>query len=175
LRHADKNLKRKQDKSTKLEQRKKKRSAKAEKRAVKAAGAVSAEPKEVVGGKPRKSKTVAKKTVNASKRKEKLKARAEKLQEKANLLLAEAKKAAAQYQALLDAEVSSPIPWLFIYALIPLTRKPPTSPSLSRTTIPLLIPIVQILVPIAHLRMREVLQWPSSRPKFLQTSQPTRS
>ncbi|WKT43374.1 hypothetical protein QSH57_008210 [Fusarium oxysporum f. sp. vasinfectum] len=101
---GDKNLKHKQDKSTKLEQRKKKRSAKAEKRAVKAAGAVSAEPKEVVGGKPRKSKTVAKKTVNASKRKEKLKARAEKLQEKANLLLAEAKKAAAQYQALLDAE-----------------------------------------------------------------------
>ncbi|KAF9775923.1 hypothetical protein IL306_005920 [Fusarium sp. DS 682] len=103
----EKNLKRKQDKSTKLEQRKKKRSAKAEKRALKAVKAADAEPKEIVGGKPRKSKTVAKKTVNASKRKEKLKARAEKLQEKANLLLAEAKKAAAQYQALLDAEANA--------------------------------------------------------------------
>ncbi|KAF4338805.1 small acidic family domain protein [Fusarium beomiforme] len=104
----EKNLKRKQDKSAKLEQRKKKRSAKAEKRALKELkAAADSHPKEVVGGKPRKSKTVAKKTVNASKRKEKLKARAEKLQEKANLLLAEAKKAAAQYQALLDAEANA--------------------------------------------------------------------
>ena len=97
-------MKRKQDKASKLEQRKKKRTAKAEKRALKTA-ASDVEPKETVGGKPRKVKTSAKKTVNEEKRKQKLKARAEKLQEKANLLLAEAKKAAAQYQAFLDAEV----------------------------------------------------------------------
>ncbi|KAM0211696.1 hypothetical protein ACHAQI_005256 [Fusarium lateritium] len=97
----EKNLKRKQDKPSKLEQRKKKRSAKAEKRALKSA---LAGPKEVVVDKPRKSKAKVKRTVTDEKRKEKLKVRAEKLQEKANLLMAEAKKAAAQYQAFLDAE-----------------------------------------------------------------------
>ncbi|OBS18664.1 hypothetical protein FPOA_10391 [Fusarium poae] len=101
-----KTLKPRKDKAAMLEKRKAKRAAKAEKRAEKATKAkVNAEAKKVVGGNPRKEKYSAKKkVVSDEKRKAKLKTRVEKLQKKADALFKEAKKAAAQYQALLDAE-----------------------------------------------------------------------
>ncbi|KAF5244939.1 hypothetical protein FAUST_2048 [Fusarium austroamericanum] len=101
-----KTLKPRQSKAAMLEKRQAKRVAKAEKRAEKMAKAkANAEAKKVVGGAPRKEKHGAKKRViSDAKKKSKLKLRVEKLEKKANNLFKEAKKAAAQYQALLDAE-----------------------------------------------------------------------
>ncbi|UZP44764.1 hypothetical protein NXS19_012576 [Fusarium pseudograminearum] len=101
-----KTLKPRQSKAAMLEKRQAKRVAKAEKRAEKMAKAkANAEAKKAVGGTPRKEKYGAKKRViSDAKKKTKLKLRVEKLEKKANNLFKEAKKAAAQYQALLDAE-----------------------------------------------------------------------
>ncbi|QPC73519.1 hypothetical protein HYE68_004271 [Fusarium pseudograminearum] len=101
-----KTLKPRQSKAAMLEKRQAKRVAKAEKRAEKMAKAkAKAEAKKAVGGTPRKEKYGAKKRViSDAKKKTKLKLRVEKLEKKANNLFKEAKKAAAQYQALLDAE-----------------------------------------------------------------------
>jgi len=85
------------------EDRKAKKVAKAEKRAQKEAKAkATAEAKKASDVK--KDKYGPKRVVNEAK-KQKLKHRADKLEKKAAALLIEAKKAAAQYQALLDAEV----------------------------------------------------------------------
>jgi hypothetical protein len=86
------------------EDRKAKKVAKAEKRAQKEAKVkATAEAKKASGVK--KDKYGPKRVVNEAKKKQKLKHRAEKLEKRAAALLIEAKKAAAQYQALLDAEV----------------------------------------------------------------------
>jgi len=85
------------------EDRKAKKVAKAEKRAQKEAKAkATAEAKKAPGVK--KDKYGPKRVVNEAKKKQKLKNRADKLEKRAAALLIEAKKAAAQYQALLDAE-----------------------------------------------------------------------
>lgn len=110
---AEKITKNKQDKKKQLvDERKKKRSAKAEakktrKGNVKAAGKWTEERKAEI-----KAKKLAR-PANQEKRKQRLKDRAQKLELKAEQLLIEAKKAAAQYQALVDAEVCpSPGTWL---------------------------------------------------------------
>lgn len=106
----------------------------------------------------------------------KLKKRAEKLEEKAQSLMAEAKRVAAQYQQLVDAEVGTALPICQVLATDPIHRNPDSSLRL-RTAMTILLqmaltpmPFLTILTTTAAFPLRSL-----HRTRFLPTSPPTKS